>query len=82
MQEPRSHFVNGNPIEPPFPSHLERAIFALGCFWGAERSFWTLDGVHTTAVGYTAGHTANPTYEDVCSGQTGHAEAVLIVYER
>jgi peptide-methionine (S)-S-oxide reductase len=75
------HFVNGNPLKPPFPDHLERAIFALGCFWGAERCFWQADGVYSTAVGYIAGSTPNPTYEEVCSGRTGHTEAVLVVFD-
>lgn len=75
------HFVNGNPIKPPFPGGLESAVFALGCFWGAERVFWRLPGVFTTAVGYTGGDTPNPTYADICTGATGHVEAVLVVFE-
>ncbi len=75
------HFVNGHPIQPPFPAHLREAVFALGCFWGAERKFWMMDGVYTTAVGYTAGFTPNPTYHEVCSGQTGHAEAVRVIFD-
>ncbi|MEH6726050.1 MAG: peptide-methionine (S)-S-oxide reductase MsrA [Hyphomicrobiales bacterium] len=75
------HFVNGNPLKGPFPDHLESVYFALGCFWGAERIFWKLDGVYTTAVGYMAGHTPNPTYQEVCSGGTGHTEAVLVVFD-
>jgi peptide-methionine (S)-S-oxide reductase len=77
-----SHFVNGNPLKGPYPAGLETAIFGMGCFWGAERKFWELgDGVYTTAVGYTGGHTPNPTYEEVCSGRTGHNEVVLVVYD-
>lgn len=81
MPVPASHFVNGNQLMGPFPDHLEVAYFALGCFWGAERIFWKLDGVYTTAVGYMAGHTPNPTYQEVCSGQTGHTEAVLVAFD-
>jgi peptide-methionine (S)-S-oxide reductase len=77
----QAHFVNGAPLKGPFPDHLETVYFALGCFWGAERIFWKLDGVYTTAVGYMAGHTPNPTYQEVCSGGTGHTEAVLVVYD-
>ena len=75
------HFVLGTPLEPPFPEGLEQAVFGMGCFWGAERKFWELDGVYTTAVGYSAGITPNPTYEEVCSGQTGHTEVVLVVFD-
>ncbi len=74
------HFVLDAPLEGPFPTDTEQAIFGLGCFWGAERKFWELPGVYTTAVGYAAGHTPNPTYEEVCSGLTGHNEVVLVVY--
>jgi len=74
------HFVLGTPIGPPFPEGTERAIVGMGCFWGAEKVFWQLPGVHTTAVGYAGGVTPNPTYEDVCSGRTGHTEAVLVVF--
>jgi peptide-methionine (S)-S-oxide reductase len=75
------HAVNGTPIRPPFPAGLEQAIFGLGCFWGAERKFWQAPGVYTTAVGYAGGYTKNPTYEEVCSGRTGHAEVVLVVFD-
>ena len=78
---PSRHFVNGNPLVEPFPSNMEKAVFGMGCFWGAERLFWELDGVFTTSVGYAGGVTANPTYEDVCSGRTGHAEVVMAVFE-
>lgn len=75
------HFVNGHPLQPPFPPGVRQAVFGLGCFWGAERRFWSLPGVYTTAVGYAAGFTPNPTYEEVCSGRTGHNEVVLVVYD-
>jgi len=75
------HVVNGRSIQPPFPSTCESAVFGVGCFWGAERIFWQQDGVHTTAVGYAGGLTPNPTYEEVCSGLTGHNEVVLVVFE-
>ena len=78
---PTTHDVNGHRIVPPFPEGLRTAVFAMGCFWGAERKFWQTDGVWSTAVGYTGGYTPNPTYEEVCSGRTGHAEAVLVVYD-
>jgi peptide-methionine (S)-S-oxide reductase len=81
LQVPNQHFVNGNPIKPPFPEGTEQAVFGLGCFWGAERCFWQLPGVYTTAVGYAAGITPNPTYEEVCSGLTGHNEVVLVAFD-
>jgi peptide-methionine (S)-S-oxide reductase len=74
------HFVNGNPIQPPYPSGMEKAMFGMGCFWGAERKFWQLEGVYITAVGYAAGITPNPTYQEVCTGYTGHNEVVLVVF--
>jgi peptide-methionine (S)-S-oxide reductase len=78
---PDTHFVNGRPIKPPFPDGFQRAVFGLGCFWGAEEIYWQLPGVWTTAVGYTGGYTAHPDYEEVCSGRTGHTEAVLVVFD-
>jgi peptide-methionine (S)-S-oxide reductase len=75
------HFVNGTPIKEPFPQGMEVAMFGLGCFWGAERKFWELPGVYTTAAGYAAGHTPNPTYQEVCTGLTGHNEVVLVVFD-
>jgi len=80
MFVPGQHAVNGAPLEAPFPTGLEQAVFGLGCFWGAERKFWQLPGVFTTAVGYAGGATPNPTYKEVCSGQTGHTEVVLVVF--
>ena len=74
------HFVNGRRIKPPFPDETERVLFAMGCFWGAERLFWEFDGVYSTAVGYSGGASTNPTYDEVCRGRTGHAEAVLVVF--
>ena len=81
MRVPEKHFVNGNRLSPPYPAGLETAMFGLGCFWGAERAFWQVPGVYCTAVGYAGGHTPNPTYEEVCSGQTGHNEVVRVVFD-
>jgi peptide-methionine (S)-S-oxide reductase len=81
MPVPEQHFVNGNPLQGPFPAGLETAIFGLGCFWGAERRFWQQPGVYSTAVGYAGGHTPNPTYDETCSGLTGHSEVVLVVFD-
>ncbi|KAF3890836.1 MULTISPECIES: peptide-methionine (S)-S-oxide reductase MsrA [Nostocales] len=81
MPVPSQHYVLGNPLKPPFPESMEMVIFGMGCFWGAERKFWQLEGVYTTAVGYAAGITPNPTYKEVCSGMTGHNEVVLVVYD-
>jgi peptide-methionine (S)-S-oxide reductase len=75
------HFVLGTSLEPPFPQGFERAVFGMGCFWGAEKGYWRVDGVHTTAVGYAAGLTPNPSYEEVCTGRTGHNEVVLVVFD-
>ncbi|MEX2395289.1 MAG: peptide-methionine (S)-S-oxide reductase MsrA [Actinomycetota bacterium] len=81
MPVPDRHDVLGTPLKPPFPDGLEQVQFGLGCFWGAERKFWQVPGVYTTAVGYSGGYTPNPSYEEVCSGRTGHAETVLVVYD-
>ncbi len=81
MDTPETHFVNGHRIRPPFPEGLERAVFGLGCFWGAEKTFWELPGVYSTAVGYAGGHTTHPTYHQVCTNTTGHAEVVLVVFD-
>ena len=78
---PPAHFVNGHRLEEPFPAPLQRAMFGMGCFWGAERKFWQLSGVYSTAVGYAAGHTPNPSHREVCTGMTGHNEAVLVVFD-
>jgi len=75
------HFVTGNPIAPPFPDNLQQAMFGLGCFWGAERKFWQHEGVFSTAVGYSGGYTTNPTYDEVCTGLTGHNEVVKVIYD-
>ena len=81
MPVPEVHFVNGNPLKGPFPEGIQVAYFGMGCFWGAERLFWKLPGVYSTAVGYGGGSTPNPTYEEVCSGQTGHIELVMVAYD-
>lgn len=81
MEVPVEHFVKGTPLKGPFPEGFEEAIFGMGCFWGVERKFWETEGVYTTAVGYSGGITMNPTYREVCTGFTGHSEAVLIVYD-
>jgi len=81
MPVPEQHFVNRNRLSPPFPDGLQRALFGMGCFWGAERKFWQLRGVYSTAVGYAAGYTPNPTYREVCTGMTGHNEVVLVVFD-
>ncbi len=81
MPVPSRHFVNGHPVAPPYPAGLETAMFGLGCFWGAERKFWQLPGVYSTAAGYSAGFTPNPTYSEVCTGMTGHNEVVRVVFD-
>lgn len=81
MPVPNKHYVNGNSLTPPFPEGMKMALFGLGCFWGAERKFWQQDGVYSTSVGYAAGYTPNPTYQEVCSGRTGHNEVVRVVYD-
>jgi peptide-methionine (S)-S-oxide reductase len=81
MRVPATHYVNGHPLQGPFAANLQQAVFGMGCFWGAERRFWQTPGVFTTAVGYAGGTTPNPTYEEVCSGATGHSEVVLVVFD-
>jgi len=81
MPVPDAHYVNGHPLKPPFPESMQTAVVGMGCFWGAEKEFWQLDGVYSTAVGYAGGYTPNPTYEEVCSGRTGHSEVVLVVFD-
>lgn len=81
MPVPETHYVNGNRIKPPFPEGMKTAMFGLGCFWGAERKFWQQEGVYSTSVGYAAGYTPNPTYQEVCTGMTGHNEVVRVVYD-
>jgi len=81
MPVPATHHVNGARLQEPFPTGLQKALFGMGCFWGAEKKFWQLKGVYTTAVGYAAGHTPNPSYREVCSGMTGHSEVVLVVFD-
>jgi peptide-methionine (S)-S-oxide reductase len=81
MSVPATHYVNHNPLRGPFPAHLQQAVFGMGCFWGVERKFWQLPGVFTTAAGYAAGLTPNPSYQEVCSGRTGHNEVVLVVFD-
>jgi peptide-methionine (S)-S-oxide reductase len=81
MPVPNRHYVNGNPLQPPFPEGMEMAMFGMGCFWGAERKFWEAPGVFTTAAGYAGGYTPNPTYKEVCTGMTGHNEVVRVVYD-
>ena len=80
VEVPPAHFVNGNPLVGPFPDGIETAVFGMGCFWGAERRFWKMDGVYSTAAGYAGGYTPNPSYEEVCTGRTGHSEVVLVAY--
>ena len=81
VQVPESHFVNGNPLKPPFPKGMEQVVFGMGCFWGAEKTFWVMEGVYTTAAGYSGGPPPHPTYREVCSGLTAHNEVVLVVYD-
>ena len=81
MPVPAEHYVNGHPLRPPFPAGMQQVLFGMGCFWGAERRFWQIEGVYTTAAGYAAGYTPNPTYREVCTGMTGHNEVVLVVFD-
>jgi peptide-methionine (S)-S-oxide reductase len=81
MPVPEQHYVNGHPLKPPFPEGMQQAMFGMGCFWGAERKFWEAHGVYSTAVGYAGGYTPNPTYQEVCTGLTGHNEVVLVVFD-
>src|SRR5262245_14457875 len=81
MPVPAAHFVNANRLEPPFPGGMELALYGMGCFWGAERKFWEATGVYSTSVGYAGGYTPNPSYEEVCSGSTGHTEVVRVVFD-
>jgi len=81
VEVPPAHFINGNPLEGPYPESTEVAVFGMGCFWGAERRFWQMEGVYTTSAGYAGGYTPNPSYEEVCTGRTGHAEVVMVVYD-
>jgi peptide-methionine (S)-S-oxide reductase len=81
LRVPDAHYVNGHPLTPPFPEGMQTAVVGMGCFWGAEKEFWQLDGVYSTAAGYAGGFTLNPTYEEVCSGRTGHTEVVLVVFD-
>src|SRR5262245_53253654 len=81
MPVPAEHFVLGTPLTPPWPEGMQTLVVGMGCFWGAERKFWQLDGVYSTAVGYAGGYTPNPSYEETCSGRTGHTEAVLVVFD-
>ena len=81
LQVAEKHFVNGHPLQPPFPQGMQQMVFGMGCFWGAERRYWQIEGVYTTAAGYAGGYTPNPTYREVCSGQTGHNEVILVVYD-
>ncbi|MFC9786835.1 peptide-methionine (S)-S-oxide reductase MsrA [Rhodococcus sp. NPDC127528] len=81
LQVPAAHYVNGHPLTPPFPDGMQSAVVGMGCFWGAEKEYWQIPGVYSTAVGYAGGYTPNPTYEEVCSGRTGHTEVVLVVFD-